>query len=118
MSRLSLVIIVLMVIITSSFLIFITNDTPYTYKPGIWPEADNAVSQATHVYTLAKERGVDFVPGPCLSNSLISGWVLDIVHNPRQPVDDVAENQCGTYLNGQAKHFVELDPEGNLIRVK
>lgn len=118
MSRLSLVIIVLMVIATSSFLIFITNNTPYTYKPGIWPEADRAVSQATHVYNLAKERGVDFSDGPCLSNSLAPGWVLDIAHSPRTTEDDLADNQCGTYLQGQSNHFVELDPEGNLIRVK
>lgn len=118
MSRLSLVIIVLMVISTSSFLIFITNNTPSRYKPGIWPEADRAASQANHVYQLAKQRGVDFSSGPCLSNSLVEGWVLDIVHNPRTPEDDLPENQCGTYLEGQAKHFVELDTEGNLIRVK
>ena len=93
MSRLSLVIIVLMVIATSSFFIFITNNAPYKYKPGIWPEADNAVSQAAHVYNLAKERGVDFSSGPCLSNSLISGWVFDIVHSPRTPQDDLEENQ-------------------------
>lgn len=107
-----------MVIATTSFLIFITNNTPSKYKPGIWPEADMAVSQAKHVYSLAKQRGVNFSTGPCLSNSLRSGWVLDIVHNPRTPEDDLPENQCGTYLNGQATHFVELDPEGNLIRVK
>lgn len=118
MSRLSLVIIVLMVIATSTFLIFITDKTPYKYKPGIWPEADNAVSQAAHVYNLAKERNLDMSSGPCLSNSLISGWVLDIVHSPRSADDDLVDNQCGTILNGQAKHIIELDPEGNLVRVK
>lgn len=107
-----------MVIATSSFLVFITNNAPSKYKPGIWPEADRAVSQANHVYNLAKQRGVDFSAGPCLSNSLISGWVLDTAHNPRQPIDDKQENQCGTFLDGQATHFVELDLEGNLIRIK
>ena len=54
----------------------------------------------------------------CLSNFLISGWVLDIAHNPREAIDDLPQNQCSAYLSGQAKHFVELDLNGDLIRFR
>jgi len=36
----------------------------------------------------------------------------------RQPVDDDLANQCSTYRSGEAKHFIELDPAGNLIRAQ
>lgn len=77
-----------------------------------------AVNQGKLLYQTEKGRNRDFSSGPCLSNALMPGWVLDIVHNPRQPVDDLAENQCSAYREGKAEHFVELDTEGNLIRTQ
>lgn len=118
MSKSALLILVLLVILTAAFLTIIRNATPDVYKPGIWNEADQAVNQAQHIYNQERDRGVDFSSGPCLSNALIPGWVLDIAHSPRQPRDDLGENQCQSYIEGQAKHFVEMDTEGNLIRVK
>jgi hypothetical protein len=44
--------------------------------------------------------------------------VADVVHSPRDPIDDLPENQCQAYLEGRAKHFVEIDVNGNIIRVK
>ncbi|MEM3572883.1 MAG: hypothetical protein QXJ62_01435 [Nitrososphaeria archaeon] len=59
--------------------------------------------------------------GPCLSdnepNWNIEDWVCDIAHSPRQPIDDLPENQCQAYRNGSAHHFVELDTSCNLIKV-
>lgn len=118
MSKSALVILILLVILTVSFLTIIRNATPDVYKPGVWSEADQAVRQAQHIYNQARDNGADFSTGPCLSNALIPGWVLDIVHSPRQAVDDLPENQCKSYVDGQAKHFVEMDTGGNLIRVK
>ena len=81
-------------------------------------DIDTAVNQAKHLFELEKQNGRDFSNGPCLSNALLPGWVLDIAHNPRQSVDDLPENQCPAYYEGRAKHFVELDTEGNLIKAK
>lgn len=81
-------------------------------------EIDSAVSKAKHIYSEMKAQGVDFSSGPCLSNALKPDWVLDIVHNPRLPADDLSENMCPAYKEGRAKHFVELDTEGNLIRAR
>jgi hypothetical protein len=44
--------------------------------------------------------------------------VADIAHEPRQPVDDEPANQCARFRNGEAHHFVELDPDGALIRAE
>jgi hypothetical protein len=43
-------------------------------------------------------------------------WVVDVAHDPRQAVDDDPANQCEAYREGEADHFVELDPQGRLIR--
>jgi hypothetical protein len=72
--------------------------------------------------TLAKRRfaelraqGVNMAPGPCLG-TIKPDWVADVAHSPRRAVDDLPRNQCGAYRRGMARHFVELDPSGNLIR--
>lgn len=117
-NKITLVLLALMVIATTSFWVFINNNAAKGYKPGIWPEADQSVSQAQLLYKQAKESNINLISGPCLSNSVIAGWVVDIVHSPRQSIDDLPSNQCQSYLEGQAKHFVELDLEGNLIRVQ
>jgi hypothetical protein len=51
----------------------------------------------------------------CLGNCY--NYVVDISHNPRLEEDDLKENQCPDYLSGKLKHFIELDPEGRLIRI-
>jgi hypothetical protein len=89
-----------------------------SYKPGVSKEVDSAINQAQNLYYVRRNLGEDFSKSPCLSNDLIPGWVVDISYSPRQPVDDLPENQCSAYLEGRAKHFVELDPEGNLIRAR
>jgi hypothetical protein len=75
------------------------------------------VEAAKARYRAAKARGVDMSRGPCLG-VIARGWVADVAHDPRQPVDDLPQNQCAAYRNGTAAHFVELDPEGNLIRAR
>jgi len=54
--------------------------------------------------------------GPCLGNPMQTNtdWVCDTAHNPRTAVDDLSENQCSAFP-AQAKHFVELNTECNLI---
>jgi hypothetical protein len=76
---------------------------------------DETIRLAKAAYTKAKTEGVDMRRGPCLG-VIAPGWVADVAHDPRQPVDDEPENQCEAYRSGEADHFVELDPEGNYIR--
>lgn len=77
-----------------------------------------AINQSKHLYRQEKEKGRDFSNGPCLSDALMPNWVVDIAHSPRLPADDKRENQCPGYVAGRTQHFVELDPDGNLIRAK
>ncbi len=88
------------------------------YKPGVSPIYDKAVNQARAVYKDKKAIGTDFSNGPCISNELLPGWVADIVHKPRQDIDDLPQNQCQAYIEGRSKHYVELDQDGNIVRVR
>lgn len=69
---------------------------------------------------LCKASELDLETSPCLSNDLLNNnvWVCDVAHSPRQDIDNLAENQCEAWRNGTASHFVELDPECNLIKLQ
>jgi len=75
---------------------------------------DDVLKGALNLYIAKKQQGVDFSKGPCLG-TIASDWVLDIAHNPRQAIDEKSENQCADFKEGRAHHFIELDPQGNLI---
>lgn len=83
-------------------------------------DRDRAVDQAQAAYRQVEGTGQDLSSGPCISESLpgLPGWVADIVHDPRQDVDDEPANQCQRYRDGEAQHFVELDENGTLIRAE
>ena len=79
---------------------------------------EQAIAEAKRAFAAQKAQGKDFTNGPCLVEESIADWSVDIVHNPRQAVDDLPENQCQFYLDGKTHHFVELDLDGNLIRAQ
>jgi len=57
--------------------------------------------------------------GPCLSEEIATGWVCDVVHDPRVSlIDDQEQNQCQNYDVGKTKHFVEVSPLCKVVRVK
>ena len=76
---------------------------------------DKALKNALNVYARAKQQGLDLSSGPCLG-IIAPDWVLDIAHSPRQSVDDKPENQCADFREGRTHHFIELDPDGKLIK--
>jgi hypothetical protein len=80
-------------------------------------EKDVAVAAAHDAYDEAIEQGVDMSNGPCLGE-ITENWVADVAHEPREGIDDKPANQCEAYRKGEADHFVELDPDGNLIRAE
>jgi hypothetical protein len=82
-------------------------------------DKDKAIAAARFLYAGQAKRP-DLDRGPCLSESLpgLSDWVVDIAHAPRQAVDDRPDNQCQSYRDGQTHHFVELTPDGRLIRAQ
>jgi hypothetical protein len=79
-----------------------------------------AIAAAQLAYDNAIIRGDDLDAGPCIAEELpeLADWVVDIAHDPREAVDDEPENQCERYRDGEASHFVELTPQGELIRAE
>lgn len=66
----------------------------------------------------ALSKGQNLSAGPCLLDPILiyKNWVCDVAHEPREPVDDLRENQCNAWHNGTANHFVEVTPECKFIR--
>ncbi len=116
MPKYLLMVLSLTVIITTAYLTLLVNSN--SPKVASRSEIDIAINQALYFYRQEKEMGKDFTSGPCLSNALMPNWVLDIVHSPRQPVDDLIQNQCPAFLEERTQHFVELDTEGNFVRAR
>jgi hypothetical protein len=81
-----------------------------------------AIGQAQVAFQQAKVAGRDLSVGPCIAETLpapgLDDWVADVAHDPRQSVDDEPQNQCQRYRDGDAHHFVELSPTGQLIRAQ
>jgi hypothetical protein len=83
-------------------------------------DQDKAVSEAKQAFENAHLSASGLEQGPCLAEQLpgLDDWVVDIAHDPRQSVDDDPANQCDRFKAGEAHHFVELTPEGELIRAQ
>jgi hypothetical protein len=83
-------------------------------------ERQQAIGEAVTAYADFVSLGKDVSDGPCIAEQLpgLEDWVADIAHDPRTDVDDDPANQCRRYRDGDAGHFVELTPEGELIRAQ
>ncbi len=79
-------------------------------------DRDKAIRLAKKLYEEKKAEGVDFSNGPCISEGVVSdGWGA-VAHEPRHALDNLPQNQCRSYRTGRVHHFIELDPDGNVIR--
>lgn len=108
--------IVLMIIAT----LFVFGNASPAKGPGAnidQAKKDEITDLAKKQFADKKTKGVDMSNGPCLGIVAI-GWVVDVAHNPRKPVDEKPENQCSELKNGTVSHFVELDTNGNLIKIQ
>ena len=81
-------------------------------------ERQEAIRRAKQLFRHIQREGRDLSEGPCIAEEILPGWCVDIAHDPRQPEDNLPQNQCQSYRTGRARHFVELDPEGNVIRAE
>ncbi len=62
---------------------------------------------------------ISYENGPCLSDAFgfkVKTWACDLAHNPRTAEDNDPKNQCKSYISGEAKYFVELDTNCNILR--
>ena len=85
-------------------------------SPLIKGDESRAIEEAQKTFSEKRAAGIDMADGPCLSGAIIPGWAADVAHSPRQPVDDLPDNQCQSFRDGEASHFVELDTEGKFLR--
>lgn len=109
MPKLPLFLVAMVVIVISATATYALRPTSDgTYHVGDWLEGDRAVNQAKHFFNLRKSAGEKFEDSQCLSDALMNDWVAFIGHI----------NPCPAFLQGRAKHFVELDSEGNVVRIK
>jgi hypothetical protein len=83
-------------------------------------ESEKGMAIAAAKFLVAGQAKRDLSDGPCLSEGLpgMSDWAVDVAHDPRQPVDDQPANQCESVRDGKTHHFVELTPDGKLIRAQ
>ncbi len=79
-------------------------------------DRDRAIRLAQALFRQKMAQGVDMTNGPCLAEEIIPDWCVDVAHSPREEADNLPQNQCQSWLAGRVHHFVELDPEGNVIR--
>lgn len=83
-------------------------------------EQERAIAAAQVAYDEAVAAGEDLAAGPCIAEELpgLPEWVADVAHDPREAIDDDSANQCKSFGAGEATHFVELTPEGELIQAR
>ncbi len=85
-------------------------------------DIEAASKEARAAFADAQNQGRDLSAGPCLLETLkdpgLGDWVVDVAHDPRNSADDDPANQCKRAVDGEATHFVELDTQGNVIRVQ
>lgn len=65
---------------------------------------------------LINNKGI-LTRGQCLSNILVPGWSLDIVHYPRTDEDNYIDNQCETFVSGEHKYLIEYSTTGDFVRI-
>ena len=90
------------ILLTGYLTLAINSSTPKSLSR---TEIDIAVNQAKYFYKIKKESGADLSLGPCLSDALMPNWVVDLVHEPRIPLDDLPENQCPTPRKEKSWHL-------------
>lgn len=94
--------------------IWVKHGNPST-TPDYVSEQHEAMICANELYTNAYLIFSVPLNSQCLGNC--GDYAVDLVNVPRQKEDDVINNQCSAFLNGEVSHFIELDKEGNIVRI-
>jgi len=82
--------------------------------PDYVTQQQQIINQTLSLYEQRKSEGMEF-SSQCLG--VVGNYAVDIVHVPRSSEDNLVENQCEAYRNSEVTHFVELDKDGNVIRI-
>jgi hypothetical protein len=80
-------------------------------------EQKDVISCASELYAAESLKNATF-SSQCLGIcNFGEGYAVDIVHVPRTSEDNLQENQCADYREGKVKHFIELNSQGNIVRI-
>ena len=77
-------------------------------------EQQAVIKCALELYELVSEQGIEFF-SQCIGTC--GDFAVDIVHVPRNSEDELEENQCLEYSLGNVSHFIELDKNGDVVRI-
>lgn len=77
-------------------------------------EQQAALACANNLYNQAKQAGIQF-NSQCLGSC--DDYSIDIVNVPRTSEDNLIENQCSDFNNRITHKFIELDKNGNIVRI-
>ncbi len=77
-------------------------------------EQQVAISCAMSLYSQTRASGRE-INSQCLGRC--QDFSVDIVHVPRTSDDDLVENQCSDFRNKLTNHFIELDKNGEIVRI-
>ncbi|MBU2053301.1 MAG: hypothetical protein KJ721_03590 [Nanoarchaeota archaeon] len=77
-------------------------------------EQQSIVECTRDLYQGNKMRNISF-SSQCLG--VCGDYAVDVVHVPRNSEDNLQENKCEDYRIGVVKNFIELDSNGEIVRV-
>jgi hypothetical protein len=77
-------------------------------------EQQTAINCALQVYQEKKHEGITFL-SQCLGNC--GDYAVDIVHVPRTEEDNIESNICSDFREARVNHFIELDKNGEIVRI-
>jgi len=118
-------ILLLIAIIIAIFFFRSSEDTWIKDSNGIWIKHGNpsdtpeeVVSQQDAIVCgleMYNRTDKENISSQCLGSCW--DYAIDLVHVPRDEVDNRMENQCEDYRVRKVRHFIELDKEGNIVRI-
>lgn len=82
--------------------------------PNYVKEQQEEIACALNLYNQKKAEGMEFL-SQCLGTC--NNYAVDVVNVSRTAEDDKPENQCSEYREGKVSKFIELDKNGNIVRV-
>jgi len=77
-------------------------------------EQQKILECSSSLYKDKKEKGMEF-SSQCLGTC--GNYAIDVVHVPRNNEDNLVKNQCSDYGEGKVSHFIELDKDGEVVRI-
>jgi hypothetical protein len=90
--------------------VYVKHGNP-SLAPNYVTEQGNAINCALGKFNNFTEEKNSQCLGTC------GNYSVDIVHVPRTAEDNLAENQCEDYMNYATSYFIELDQNGEVVRI-